>query len=524
MRTATITFLVFFLLLGILTACRGQEAVPLRPTPTDDAAATAIAYALYTSTPAPTLPPDAATAIAGLVNPPPPSTSTPAHTSTPVPTAIPVSSPTSQPAFTTVSTATPAPTATPTPTPRPSTAYLAQWGRIKNARWIDRNWPDFARQLKAYSWVRDGIDGAEAEGLEDIFQIENKSTAKAFVALPWVQDGIQATEVASIDDWVDIENKNEAEALRIARMPFLRTLEPPDAVALGNLADWIWFEPDTYRRIMAHPTLAGGITDALARIVAVLWSGQDKDISSLLLDLNSVNVQERNIKLPHTGAVELVVMRLKKTSGTAVMDALEHAARSLEAYMGLPLPSAYIAIVYADAFHAWDSPAGTNYASHIVLKPEYDMDARKTDWFPGFLIAHELAHYYWRGNSFWVDEGIAETLAILIENKRSGRPIAVTGDHPCTLVSTIPELESRIDSQGESAALDECGYHLGEQLFLGLYSELGDLRFGEGLRRLYLRSQSQNQELGLKQVREAFKPGDVALDDAVDKIVDRWSE
>ena len=54
MRIATMTFLVFFLLLGILTACRGQEAVPLRATPSDDAAATAIAYALYTSTPAPT--------------------------------------------------------------------------------------------------------------------------------------------------------------------------------------------------------------------------------------------------------------------------------------------------------------------------------------------------------------------------------------------------------------------------------------------------------------------------------------
>ena len=407
-------------------------------------------------------------------------------------------------------------------TPTTPTTYLARWRRIKNSGWIERNWPDFARALKATSWVQDGIDNAEAAGLTDIFQIEEESTARTIMALPWLQDGIEASETATIHNLVDIENKNAAEALRIVAMPFLEELKPSDAVAVATLADLLWFEPSTYQKVIAHPSLRGGITDSWAKIVAVLWSGDDRDISDQLLDLDLVRLQERTISLPHTGIVHLTIIRLQEPTGQASMDALEHATRVLEAYMGLPLPTTYVALVYADSFYAWDSPAGASYSDHIVISPEYDLSPNTEDWFPSLLIAHELAHYFWTGNSDWIDEGIAEVLAILIENGYSGRPIVATGDHQCAAVATIAALESRLRARGNADALEDCSRYLGEQLFLGLHRELGDSRFGDGLRRLYLQSQGSDGDLGIEQIRSAFKTGDGTLDLAGERVIDHW--
>ena len=200
----------------------------------------------------------------------------------------------------------------------------------------------------------------------------------------------------------------------------------------------------------------------------------------------------------------------------------EHATRVLETYMGLPLPTTYVALVYADSFYAWDSPAGANYSDHIVISPEYDLSPNTEDWFPSLLIAHELSHYFWTGNSDWIDEGIAEVLAILIENGYSGRPVVATEDHQCAAVATIAALESRLRARGNADALEDCSKYLGEHLFLGLHRELGDSRFGEGLRRLYLQSQGPGGELGIEQVRSAFKTGDKALDASVERVIARW--
>ena len=78
--------------------------------------------------------------------------------------------------------------------------------------------------------------------------------------------------------------------------------------------------------------------------------------------------------------------------------------------MGAPLPTSYVGLLYENAVHG--SSAGTNFGTHIAIRPKYDVDGRSHEAaFAGNATAHEVAHYYWSGNEDWIDEGAADFMA-----------------------------------------------------------------------------------------------------------------
>ena len=144
--------------------------------------------------------------------------------------------------------------------------------------------------------------------------------------------------------------------------------------------------------------------------------------------------------------------------------------------------------------------------------------------FAGFLIAHEVAHYYWSGNKDWVDEGAADFMASAIERDRIGRPIDAT-NAPCAYAGNIAELEILDTAQGDIEF--GCNYSLGERLFLDLNRTLGDARFQQGFRELYIASEAEGDtddykgtSVGIGHIREAFGTGDEAAN--ADKVIARW--
>ena len=371
-------------------------------------------------------------------------------------------------------------------------------------------------------WVQDGIDMLEAGAIYWMRNIGSAEVASSVVSLAWMQDGIDDVEVKTIEERSYIADKDAEEALRIVGMPFLETIEPPDISAMESLRQLAAFKPSAFLSVMSHAALRDGISDDVTPIVATLdgVAGTNPDLIDVLLETTRVLLERRIITLPLSGDVVLDIIRTAPGVARS-MDLLEHSVRSIEEYMGSPLPTKYVGLLYENAVSG--SSAGTNFGTHIAILPKYDIDDDSEEaQFSGSTIAHEVAHYYWSGNEDWVDEGAADFIASIVEGARTGQLIGVTNP-PCGYASSITELKSLGISRGGIEF--HCNYSLGERLFVDLYLTLGDERFRQGLHALYLGSEMEDDaddrrgtSVGIEQIREAFRSDD----GAESTVIARW--
>ena len=376
----------------------------------------------------------------------------------------------------------------------------------------------------ALDWVQDGIDDVEVKTIEDVSYIayENAEVASAVVSLSWVQDSVNGAEAALIEDFGAIARNNSGAALQIVGMPFIETIEPPDISAMASLRQLAAFKPETFVRVMSHAALLDGISNDIAPIVATLngVAGTNPGLIDVLLDSSKVLLERRIITLPLSGDVILFIIRTSPGTERS-MDLLEHSVRSVEEYMGAPLPTNYVGLLYENTVP--ESFAGANFGTHIAILPKFDVDDGTTDAeFAGSNIAHEVAHYYWSGNANWVDEGAAEFMASIVERDRTGRSIGATNS-PCPHARNIVELESLKITQDSIEY--GCNYSLGERLFLDLNRTLGDTQFQQGFRELYIASAARDDtdddgsvSIGIEHVMQAFRLGEIATN----TVITRW--
>ena len=113
-------------------------------------------------------------------------------------------------------------------------------------------------------------------------------------------------------------------------------------------------------------------------------------------------------------------------------------------------------------------------------------------------------------------------MASIIESARAGRPIGVTNP-PCAHARNIAALESLGIAQGDIEF--GCSYSLGERLFADLHRTLGEGRFRQGFRDLYLASEIEDDaddcrgtSVGIEHVREAFRSDNRAES----AVIARW--
>ena len=377
---------------------------------------------------------------------------------------------------------------------------------------------EVASSVVSLGWVQDGIDEIEVRAIEQISYIAYRSVevASYVVSLGWVEDGVsdQEAEVDLMEDINSLAGRDAVAALRIVGMPFMETIEPPDESAMTALREIATDYPNAFVRIMSHPALGGGISNNLASVVATMngVARKNPDLIDVLLDPSRVHVEQRTVTLPLSGDVTLSIIRTR-TGASRSMDLLERSVRSVEEYMGLPLPTKYVGLLYENSVSG--SNVGTNFGTHIAILPAYDIDDGSHEaQSSGSTIAHEVAHYYWSGNEDWVDEGAADFMASIVEGARTGQPIGVTNP-PCGYAGTIAELESLGIAQDDIEF--GCNYSLGERLFLDLYLTLGEERFRQGFRELYLASEMgddaddlRGTSVGIEQIRDAFRSDDGA--------------
>ena len=381
-----------------------------------------------------------------------------------------------------------------------------------------------AASVVAMGWVRDGTSELEVSAIEQLFYIsyDQPDVASSLVALAWIADDIEYNEVEALDYVSNLAKLNGEAAQRIVQMSFLETVEPPDVSALRTLWRLAANEPQLLETMLSHPALQTGITDDFAPVVATLYgvARYNRELFPVLLDPANTHLEQRTITLPLAGEVVMVIIRTRSGAQRSI-DLVEHAVRSAESFMQAPLPTNYVGLLYENAVP--HDAAGVNSGTHLAIRPKYDVDDNSHESnFAGSIIAHEVAHYYWRGNADWVDEGASDFMTSISEERRVGSPVGTT-NYPCPFTRTIYDLEALDPAVGDAEFT--CNYALGERLFVDLYQTIGEKAFQAGFLDLFLASQEEDEadelegtSVNIDRVREAFGPGDAL----VNEVIGRW--
>lgn len=137
---------------------------------------------------------------------------------------------------------------------------------------------------------------------------------------------------------------------------------------------------------------------------------------------------------------------------------------------GSPVPESAgnaVLIVYGA-----DVPNGSqavSYGSHIAIRTAYRDHPQVSAW----ILAHEIAHLWWRSNAPYVDEGMGELIAHLA-NEGAKRPV----------IAATPCDERTIYAEAQRPS-NLCDYALGGDMFYRLM-RLNPNSFAEKTRKLYL--------------------------------------
>ena len=229
--------------------------------------------------------------------------------------------------------------------------------------------PNVAAHVEALSWVQDGLDQWEDDGVSSLWYLASISgpASQEITAKKWVGDGLNEIEWSAINalawmlgisqDQVNIGHTSHHEqVLTIPAMPFMETIEPLDIAALDSIRKLLQSEDrDGYvQQVLSHPSLRGGVGDDLTPVISVLSEAPPRrpDLLEVLLEPDQTLVEERSLSLPHAGELPLWViwpeMSAPTAAATRTMDLLEHSVATIEEFMGLPYPEGYTVVLIAD--------------------------------------------------------------------------------------------------------------------------------------------------------------------------------
>ena len=381
-----------------------------------------------------------------------------------------------------------------------------------------------ASRVAAFPWLADDITEEEGLALRTLALLagDDVPLASRIADLAWVADGITEDERKTLARLRDLAN---ADAPVISSMSFLETLSQADIRAVQALRDLAYSDFQEFQWLLARPLVSDGITDGEAAIVSTLWRVTERNpaLLEMLLDPERVLLEERSIELPLAGATQLTIIRTRP-GAERTMDLLERAVRANEAFMGAPLPVRQVTLLFADGIYRGFT--GGHFGTFMGLAEFYDVEPSE-EWVSRTLV-HEISHYYWRGNQFWLNEGAAQVLMAAAANRATGRVIAPE-IRLCSDLLTITDAEKLEISPTYSPDII-CHYALGERIFHDLYRTLGEPAFRQGFQYLYLLSRADDPDdecestsLTICHVAAAFKAG--AGEDmtaTVDRIVARW--
>ena len=268
-------------------------------------------------------------------------------------------------------------------------------------------------------------------------------TRRRLLAMPWVRDGVTQTEYETLStifgfncaNWPDGELDEDGweMLLELAETPGIKDQALLRAIGMGTTYGRNSIEEIIYR------------TDVDSRI---MWTH-------------------------HSPALTISIVREGETADDQTADWIRYAVAFNEWLMGEPLPLSHLVVFIEDLSESPGTTVGTNHGDGYECAPEHGPRDRDQE-FQGFrdCLIHETAHFWWTGESSWLDEGMA-TMVEYIANEHAGtlHEHSVNQRSDCT----VPDLQTltEIDPTPDEWDAYKCSYYLGQALFLELYKGLG---------------------------------------------------
>ena len=339
----------------------------------------------------------------------------------------------------------------------------------QNLRWLAQNHPSLYRQIAELSWVEDSLSELERDTIDQLLYIgvSDIPSLEATLGLPWVQDAISEVEYDVID-WLGNLGAHDTSILAtIITMLFLQTPDTTDVLALRSMHRLA--QEEALAPLMDHASVLDGITeDETTLVTAVGTLYRDIDEISRMLDPGYASIE---VVTAATG-LQSSIIRTGNQPQSWTADALADAVDFAERVMLLDLPVDHVILVLNDKAVP-GTAAGSNYGFAIGYLPEYE---QMQDTFEGRAfqqgLVHEVAHYYWRGNENWIDEGLANTIEYMHGTDNGLNPGQLkTRREDCEAHDL--EMLSEWDAPTGSPEYD-CSYYLGERLFLELRESLDE--------------------------------------------------
>ena len=157
------------------------------------------------------------------------------------------------------------------------------------------------------------------------------------------------------------------------------------------------------------------------------------------------------------------------------------AVQSIEDLMQIPLPNNHVIIVLDEHSLPLNWAQGVNYGYAVAIRP----DPYWTHHTLQHLLNHEIAHYWWTGSEEWIDEGIAQTLAVSATSSQgTGTPLTISGS--CSAKNLSQVAFSHIDARETRTEENYlCSILLGKDLFQALQGAMTPEEFTASLQSLH---------------------------------------
>ena len=380
--------------------------------------------------------------------------------------------------------------------------------------WLAYDSEKVAASLIAMAWFQDGITDTERDTIENISWLKDEddenglAMIEAVLAFPWIRDDLSGTEAKFLNSIEYLDHYNEKAAAQVIAMPFLKSLEPDDVLAIRGIEELASNEDvNLLKALLDHPTLRNGITDAQTALAAAAGTLRDSEEVRRILDPGYAEIEVLSQGTELTPNLKVSVIRTGSQRQPWTAEGVRDAVEFVEETMQLPLPVSHVLVVLNDKAFT-ENYGGTNFGFAFGFDPEDEQprDALDGHYFQSGLI-HETAHYFWRGHADWIDEGVANTFEYMygVETGISPGLSEVTSREDCEVQDL--EMLSELNPEQEDFDQFHCNYYLGQLLFLELLENLGENEFKERLRELYrlsLAAKGAGQTPSIAEVRQAF--------------------
>lgn len=324
--------------------------------------------------------------------------------------------------------------------------------------------------------------------------VANEAITSGISSLPWLVDGANTPTERTTLELLDLtQDLNPTLVNRLVTQPFMQDHTPGDQEAMFTLYRMSRDYPEWTNLIsgMGRFGDADGITNSDAKLLAVMsLPYANEDYRTLWNLVFNGTVQEQNHIGRFGNTVNVAIVRERQPSAANAAKMMQFTTTAIahnEELMNTALPTNFVGMLLAD----YPGAAGANNSWSIQI--DSDAEWLWTDRSVRKVIAHEVSHYWWNGNSAWLNEGAASYAAAYSQWRATNANDVYTSTYPCPFYRTIEHLVADApdyrDSEGRL-----CNYSLGERLFIHLDRATTSADFEQRFQNLYRMTQNPQYE------------------------------